>query len=342
MRVLVTGGTGFIGSHTVRALLAAGHGVRVLARDPAKAERVFRGAAAPEVAAGDVVDAGAVARALSGCDAVVHAAAVVAMEAARAREVEATNVRGLESVVGAAAERGLGPLVVVSSASALQRPGVSSVAADGPLGEAGSAYTRSKVEGDRWLRRLQSKGVPVSTTYPTAVIGPDDPGLSEGNHTVRVFVRDLVIDTTSGFQIVDVRDLARLHVALLEGAREPGRWAAAGPFVPWSELADLLDGLTGARVRRLAVPGGVLRAAGRVCDVIKRMVPFDFPLTREGMEYATRWVPVDAGPTTEALGVHFRTAEESFRDTIRWLVAAGHLPARRAGRLAPEPASGVG
>jgi nucleoside-diphosphate-sugar epimerase len=89
MRVLVAGGTGFIGSHTTVALLEAGHEVCLLVRDLAKLDRVFgaRGLAVPDHRVGDIGVAASVRWALAGCDAVVHAAALVALDAARAREV---------------------------------------------------------------------------------------------------------------------------------------------------------------------------------------------------------------------------------------------------------------
>ena len=79
MRCLVTGGAGFIGSHTVRALHAAGHAVRLLVRDRDKVQRVYagRGFVPSDLVAGDVADAASVAEAMRGCDAVFHAAALV-------------------------------------------------------------------------------------------------------------------------------------------------------------------------------------------------------------------------------------------------------------------------
>ena len=87
MQVLVTGGTGFVGSHGVHALQSAGHRVRLLVRSRDKAEFVFGDAQPAEVMTGDVVDPRAVAAALDGVEGVVHCAAVVATQARRAREV---------------------------------------------------------------------------------------------------------------------------------------------------------------------------------------------------------------------------------------------------------------
>src|SRR5438093_1733643 len=82
MRVLVTGGTGYVGSHAVAALVRSGHEVRLLVRSP---ERVATsldplGVSAPDVAVGDVTDAGSIDAALTGCDAAVHAASVYSLD----------------------------------------------------------------------------------------------------------------------------------------------------------------------------------------------------------------------------------------------------------------------
>ncbi|MDJ0869202.1 MAG: NAD-dependent epimerase/dehydratase family protein [Myxococcota bacterium] len=331
MRVLVTGATGFIGSHTTRALLAGGHAVRILARNPAKVEAVFGPARAglDDVVPGDVTDEACVAKALEGCDAVVHTAALVAMEASRASEIDATNLRGVQLVVGGAHRRGVPAIVYVSSASALFHGGDRPIRPDDAVAAAVDAYGRSKADAEAYVRRLQDAGAPILTTYPTGVVGPDDPGLSEANHAVRTFIGTCVILTSSGFQFVDVRDLAEVHRRLIEGDHGAGRYGAGGPFLPWAELADLLDRLTGRPVRRVPVPGRLLRALGRVGDLAKRVQSFDFPLTGEGMQYASLWPGVDSSRTEQELEFRFRGAEETLRDALRWMAHAGHLdPAR--------------
>lgn len=338
MRVLVTGGTGFVGSHTARALLAAGHAVRLLVRSPEKVRRVFGDDAARlGVMQGDVRDAADVKRALAGCDAVLHAAGLVSLRAAEARQVREVAVRGAEHVLGMACRRGIPRVVHVSSASALARPGGPPVRGDSPVAPAWSAYGRAKAEAEGLARRLQAEGAPLAVTYPAGVVGPDDPGLSEANHALWTFVHDVTIRTSGGFQSVDVRDLGALHTVLLEKGTG-GRWPAATRSVPWAEMADVLDAVTGARVRRLAVPGLALRLAGRVGDLAKRFVDFSFPLTAEAMALATRWPGVDASGTTRETGVAFRPPEESFADALAWMHAGGHLEARHVGRLARREA----
>jgi nucleoside-diphosphate-sugar epimerase len=333
MKVLVTGGTGFAGSHSARTLRAAGHTLRLLARSRDKVARVFAGDPPEDVVVGDVTDASAVAKALDGVDAVVHCAAVVAIEARRAHEVRDTNLRAVELVVGGAAERGIGAIVYMSSLGALFAPGAP-LSEHSPIGNAQSPYARSKAQGEAYVRKLQEAGAPIRTVYPPAIIGPDDPGLSEGNHTVGVFLNQLMADTSSGFEVVDVRDLAALMAALVSPSAAPGRYVVAGSYLSWADAIALMDELTGRRVRRVRISGGLLRRLGRLGDLVKHVFPFDFPLSSEAMDFATQWPGVIGSPAIAGLGIRLRDPRETYRDTIRWLHRAGHLTARQAGKLA--------
>jgi dihydroflavonol-4-reductase len=339
MRVLVTGATGFVGSHAVVALLRAGHRVRCLVRDRSKLDRMLatHRIACEDVVVGDVTDADAAARALDGSEAVLHTAAIVALEASRASEVLGTNLRGVENVVGGAHARGIGSIVYVSSVGALWNPDGKVIREDSPLAVARSAYARSKADSERYVRDLQDRGAPIRCVYPCGVIGPHDPGLSEGNHTIRVFLRDLMVITSSGFSVVDARDLAVLLAALLASDTASGRFVVGGHYLPWGDVVALMDELTGRRVRRYRIPGPMLRALGRVGDAVKRVYPFDFPLTGEAMDFATMWPTAITSDEITRLGVRFRDARESYADAIRWMVEAGHLEPRLAGRLAPTP-----
>jgi nucleoside-diphosphate-sugar epimerase len=336
LKVLVTGGTGFTGSHTVAALIAAGHEIRLLVRDASKVARVYEphGLALADVMVGDMTDAAAVGKALSGCDAVVHSAALVDLRRASARLVEETNARGVELVVGGAIERGLARVVYVSSLSVFFVPGGPPVSPELPIAHASTAYARSKAQAEFYVRALQAKGAPIAVSYPAGIVGPDDPGMSDANHAVYTWYQDTGVVTSSGFQCVDVRDVAALHVKLLELPPGPHRYAAAAEMLPWAGIYELLDRITGTRVRRFTVPGFLMRAAGSVGDVVKRVYDFNFPLTRDSMEFATQWPGADASRTTRELGLAFRPVEETYRDTLIWLYRAGHLRAAHVGRLA--------
>src|SRR5207245_5577130 len=153
MRVLVTGGTGFVGSPPAAALSARGHDVRLLVRSPEKVGPVLGalGLTAPDVAPGDVTDAGSVRAAIAGCDAVVHAAALVSLRRGDEERLHAVNVGGTETVIDAALDFGADPVVHVSSFTVLAPEG-GRIRADSAVAEAEGAYAASKAAAGRVAR----------------------------------------------------------------------------------------------------------------------------------------------------------------------------------------------
>jgi nucleoside-diphosphate-sugar epimerase len=338
MKIMVTGGTGFVGAHTVRALHDAGHDVRLLVRDPRLIEKVLHplGVLDVEHVTGDATDAESVSRALDGCDAVVHAAAVVAIQRARAEEVLSTNARAAAEVLGAAHRAGLDPIVHVSSVSALsteggrQRP-------DSPIASAANAYARSKAESERYARRLQAEGAPVVITYPAMVLGPPAGSrrtADAGNFLIETLKRGAAIATDGAWSVVDARDVAAVHTAAMQPGRGPRRFTAGGEFVAYRDVLDVLERLTGRRLRRLSIPTPPLRVLANVAEVIGRAVPLPSWLTREALTSVVDAVPVDDSRTTAELGVEFRPAEATLAATVRGLYDAGELTAAQVGALA--------
>lgn len=315
--VVVTGATGFVGSHTVRALTARGHRVRLFVRSPDKAQRVFGAAMSSlEVARGDITDAGSVAAALQGADALVHAAALVAIDRKSAARVHRTNLSGTENVLGAAREANLERIVHVSSASALFTPGLRHIDESTPLAEGSNAYGRSKSAADRYARSLQDAGAPLHITYPAAIVGPEDPGESEGNHALRIFGKWLMPLTSSGFQAIDVRDLAEMHARLVEHAGPADRFVVGGHYLPWRQLRRVLKRETGRTGVPFPSPGWVYRAFGVVGDGLCR-VGLENPITVESTDYATRWPVVSNDKACSTLGVKLRPIEHTIADTLR-------------------------
>ncbi len=334
MKVLVTGGTGFVGSHAAEALCRSGHEVRLLARSPEKVERVrkLRGLSLPDVRYGDMEDASAVEAALEGCDAVLHAAASV--EIGRTRDVFASNLEGSRNVIGTALARGLDPVIYVSSIMTMFPPKGPVITVDDPITSLSTDYGRSKSETERWVRELQGLGRPVVSVYPTGVYGPEDPGFGAPLKGLRDRLRFGFLMASGGFGCVDVRDLGRVLAAAIEPGRGPRRYMAGGHFITWPEEADLVEEIVGRRVRRLPAPGLALRTVGRLVDLLQRLAPaFDYPLTHEAALIITDFVPCDSSRTVEELGIEFRPLRETLSDAVRWLLATGEIPPELAPRL---------
>ena len=333
MRVMITGGTGFIGYHTALALMAAGHEVSLLVRSVEKMQRLYGEGVITHYSVGDIADRESVLAALSGCDALVHTAAMVSTHAGDAERVCKTNVEGTRNVIGAAIEEGLDAIVHVSSVTALFDPAASRLDEHSPPGTASRGYGRSKVVCEHYVRDLQAQGYPVYVTYPAAVIGPDDPGLTEPNVAMQTYLSAFVPLMSSGNQYVDVRDVAQVHLMLLEQMPDPGRYLLGGHYISWRKLPSVLEPVVGRRLLRVPLYGGAMRLAGRAFDRLSSVIDLNIPVTEEGMLYATNWVEMDNGKVERDLGFAFRPIEETFADCIRWLYLAGHITRKQAGKV---------
>lgn len=326
MKVLVTGATGFVGSHTVAALTRLGHDVRLLVRTPSKVASALAPLGCPvpgDVAQGDVTDAASVRAALDGCDAVVHAAAVYSLDPAREAEIAATNVASTRLVLEAAVEKGLDPVVHVSSfVGLLPGPGVP-VGAEVAIGTPEGTYCISKADSERIARDLQAAGHPVVVVWPGMVMGPHDPYLGDSNQILKGWLSGSVTQLARGtMPINDVRDVAEVIARCIERGRGPRRYFAVDGAVSHDRVGPLLAEAVGRPVRTLAFPVPLARFSSRW---------FGVPPSEEGPYIAGCRFQPDARLTREELGVAFRPVTETLRDTARWLVEARHLPGDRLG-----------
>jgi len=339
VRVLLTAASGFVGSYTVPALLERGHDIRLLVRNVDKARDVLgrRGVDVSnvEVCTGDMTDAEAVDSAAAGCDATIHTAAAIGITGSGNGSVLDVNTTGARNVVNAARAAGHDPIVHVSSVAIFVPPHGPEIRADSPLAHPRTEYGQSKVETERELRALQDEGAPITIVYPAGIIGPDQPTLDA---TLEGIVGARTMGwprTTGGVCLIDVRDVAAVLAAAVEPGRGPRRLVLGGPFFTWAEFGTLCDEITGVRAMRLPLPKPLLFAAATLLDQIRRVRSLSYPLTRDAAEMMTTMVPTDDQPTLDELGVKLRPIRESLEDTFRWLVEAGHLPAKNAGRLVP-------
>ena len=336
MRVLVTGGTGFVGSHTVAALVKHGHQVRLLVRshdrvDPAL---VPHGSPVSEVVIGDVTDKESVAVAVADCDAVIHAANVFSFDPRKTEAMTTVNEQGTELVLAEASRVGLDPIVHVSSFVALL-PNDKALTADSAVGAPAPAYSKSKAAAERIARRFQAEGFPVVITYPGSVWGPHDPYLGESGRLAQSALRGKLRLLNDGpFPISDVRDVAAAHGALLQSGLGPRRYIVVGHIQSFRAVIARLGELAGRNLWSIPVPAMMALAAGSFADFIRVKFGANPSLSYEGPWLVANASEADSTPATDDLGVDFTPLDTTLADTVKWLYEAGHITSRQAGAFA--------
>ncbi|MET9214302.1 MULTISPECIES: NAD-dependent epimerase/dehydratase family protein [unclassified Nocardia] len=320
MRIAVTGGTGYLGAPTVAALLADGHEIRLLVHPGESLDRWWPEFAHDRdritVVRGDLRDSDTITALLDGCAAVLHAAGVVATDDRREPLMWQVNVDATAELLCRAALAGLDPIVHVASYSALFPCPDPVMTPDSPTATGRSAYGRTKSAADRVARALQRSGAPVVITYPSSVIGPGlagTRGITERGWNT-MLRSGFAPRLDGGMAMIDVRDVAELHAAVMVPGQGPRRYLCGGHQVPFDTAIDLLATASGRRIRRIPVRPGMFRALGRAADVASRFVEVDAAFGYEAAWLLTSDTPTDDSAALTELGLTWRPTATSLRD----------------------------
>ncbi|HET9853112.1 MAG TPA: NAD-dependent epimerase/dehydratase family protein [Candidatus Limnocylindrales bacterium] len=336
MKVVITGGAGFIGRATVRAAVEAGHTVRIVSRDAWPSGSMFERLGV-DVVTGDAQDPAVIDRALRGMDALVQGAATYRYDR-KAGPAMANNAALARTILEAAKRAGTPKVVDISSlvVFALRHSPVTEATPLTASGEPGwtDPYLRSKVESEHVGRELEAGGLPRVTIHPGTVIGPEDTamGTSSGFIT-NLLAGGATIDSRAPW--VDVRDVARAIVLGLD--RPPGsRYLLTSGVVRHRDIAVQVDDLTGRTVRRRFLSPAAVRRLAKVNDL------FGGRLSPLPASPAIDWLldnahAVDTSRTRSELGLEFRPIRETLADAIRWWAEHDLVDSELAGKLAPKP-----
>ncbi len=326
--MLVTGGSGFVGSAVARALQARGARLRLLVR-PESPRTNFQSLAA-EIVVGDMRDRDAMAGALSGCRFLFHVAADYRLWARDPEEIVRNNLQGTTSVMEAALAAGVERIVYTSSVATLRLTGTTKPADEnGPLGEAEAvgAYKRSKVAAERIVERMiAERGLPAVVVNPSTPVGPRD---VRPTPTGRIIVEaasgrmPAFVDT--GLNLVHVDDVADGHIRALEQGRIGRRYILGGQDASLGEMLGAIARLTKRRPPRLQLPIGPLAPLAELAELFGRITGREPFLTKDGLKMARQHMYFTSARAEAELGYSARPYELALADAIGWFREADYL-----------------
>jgi dihydroflavonol-4-reductase len=323
-RVLVTGGSGFIGQHLVSALVARHRQVRVL-------DLLAPAHLLPDVQyiEGSVLDPDLVDEALRDVGEVYHLAALPGMWLPKKDDFHNVNYHGTEVVITAARKRGVARFLHCSTESILF--GASSSQDDAcqqdlpPPDEMPGLYTRSKLLAEQLAMQAASSGFPVVVGTPTMPIGPHDHNLTPPTAMLRHFLDGrlhLYLDFI--VNLVDVRDVAAGLILAMERGRAGHRYILGSESIPLKRILELMVAISGRRNLTIPVSGRMAEMAATMLEFISDHVTRRPPSgTAEGVRIALRATDLSIEKAQQELGYAPRPVEPALRDTITYLLSAG-------------------
>jgi dihydroflavonol-4-reductase len=325
MRVLVTGSTGFIGSHLCRALVKAGHRVRAFHR-PGSPLSLLSGIEV-EHAPGDLTSPETIQAAMENIEVVFHAGAFLGGQG-QPGQIYATTVEGTRSVLQAARQAGVKKVIHTSSVAALGVPdNINDLAL---LDEHHTwnyppdywPYGYAKYLAELEVQKAVALGMHAVILNPTTVFGPGDLYRQGSSLVVQVANRQLPFMTTGGMNVVHIDDVIAGHLAALERGANGQRYILGGQNITHVALVSRIAEITGQAAPALVLPPGLIR---RLVQPIRLLRPFvHLPVDASMLRLAGYYFYYDLRKAREKLGLGPPKALDiSLQEAWEWFRGAG-------------------
>jgi dihydroflavonol-4-reductase len=327
MNILVTGATGFVGSHVARLLSARGDSVRVLVR-PTSDLRALDGLTVERVV-GDLRDPASLSPALKGVEHVYHVAADYRLWARDTREIYESNVTGTRNLLAAARAAGVKRFIYTSTVATIAVPREGALPNEttaATLDEMIGHYKRSKFLAEQEALHAAADGFPVVIVNPTAPVGPGDWKPTPTGKIILDFLQGKMpayLDT--GFNVVPVEDCALGHLLAAERGRIGERYILGGRNMTLKETLDALSRATGRHAPRIRLPHSVALAAGIVENAFSRALGREPQIPLEGVRMARHKMFVDGSKAVRELGYQSGDVDAALARAVQWYEANGYV-----------------
>ena len=330
MKVFLTGSTGFVGSHVARAYAARGAELRLLTRTSSRMAAI-EGLGA-EVVVGDLRQPEGLRTALRGCEALVHVAADYRLWVRDPEEMYASNVTGTRELLRIAREEGVAKVVYTSSVATM------GFKADGTIVDEATPvaltdmighYKRSKFLGEQEAIAAARAGQHVMILNPTTPIGSDDAKPTPTGRIVVDFLnKNFPAYVETGLNLVDVGEVARMHVEALERGTPGERYILGGENLTLKQILDRMSAITGLPSPTMKVPHAVAMAFAFFDENFTGKLRGKEPrATVEAVRMGKKMMFASSARAERELGFRVLPVYNAMRAAIEWFVAHGYAPA---------------
>lgn len=324
--VLVTGGTGFIGSNLAIALRNEGYHVRILRRPDSDLRAI--GNADVEHCLGDVRDPQSIARAIKGCDTVFHTAAVVSYWPKERERMYDVNINGTRNIVQACLESGIERFVHTSSVAAVGFP------KEGTWADETNAfnwepynvgYRISKHRAEDEVFLAGKNGLPAVIVNPSIVIGPRDIHFNGGQIIRDIYKKRLFFYIDGGMNVVYVDDVVRGQIAAARQGRIGERYILCGENLPLRDVFRITAEVVGGIVPRIRLSNSIVRTVAGVAEAVGNVLNRKPWVTKELVTRAGTSYYFSCAKAQQELGYTFIPLRDAVQRTFTWYRSNGFL-----------------
>ncbi len=335
MTTLVTGASGFLGSHVARQLVARREAVRVLLR-PSSQTRAIDDLSV-EKTRGDLRDPASLDRAMAGVCRVFHVAADYRLWARNPREIYESNLTGTKNLLDAARRAGVEQFLYTSTVAtvAVDRPNLPNEDTASALEEMVGHYKRSKWLAEQQALKAAREGLPVIVVMPTTPVGPGDWKPTPTGKIVVDFLNGKMPGyVETGLNFVAVEDAAAGHLLAAERGKIGERYLIGAENLTLKQVLDVLARITGLAAPRFKVPHALALGVAYAETAFSRLLGREPQIPLEGVKIARHLMFVDCSKAQRELGFRPGPVEAALERAVRWYEANGYVAARATRRLA--------
>src|SRR5580693_5790806 len=341
MTTLVTGATGFVGSHVARQLVSAGHSVRVLVRPNSNLEALA--GLHVEYFEGDLSDQESLERAMHGIRRVFHVAADYRLWTPRPEEIYEINVEGTRKLLAAARHARVERIVYTSTVATIAVPrngALPNEDTQATLDEMIGHYKRSKFLAEQVAVEAVSAGLPVVIVNPTAPVGPWDWKPTPTGRIILDFLKgNMPAYVDTGLNVAPVEDVAGGHLLAAEKGRAGERYILGGRNMTLKQILDALAAITGRAAPRIQLPHAVALMAGYADEVFSRLMGREPRIPLEGVKMSRHKMFIESDKAQRELGYKPTKVEAALERAVRWYQENGYIPNRAGSKRVSHAAA---